>query len=101
MITNEQVKDYLRIPIEDMSEDVFLDTIIQLGYDYLKDAMDDFQDIYESNETFKRKADYWVLTMWCPMAYDEREGMTAGGENLGYTARSLLMQLQMYRKGGE
>lgn len=98
MIDINQVKEYLRIPLEDTSEDMFLDTIIQLGYDYLEDAIDDFKDIYESDERFKRKADYWVQTSWCPQAYDQREGMTAGGTDLGYASRSMLTQLQMYKK---
>lgn len=100
MIDINVVKDYLRIPLEDASEDAFLGTIIELGYDYLVDAVDDFHSKYESNETFKKKADYWVQTCWCPMAYDEREGMLAGGKEMGYASRSLLLQLQTY-KGGE
>ena len=100
MIEVNQVKEYLRIPIEDTSDDAFIDTIITLGYDYLESAVDDFHSKYESNEGFKRKSDYWIQTSWCPQAYDEREGMTSGGTEMGYTSRSLLLQLQTY-KGGE
>lgn len=97
MIGINNVKDYLRIPQEDTSEDSFLGQIIEMGYDYLDGSIDDFQTKYDGNEAFSRKADYWVQTAWCPQAYDNREGMMSGGVEMGYASRSLLMQLQTYK----
>ena len=58
MVTVADVKEYLRIPCDD--EDVFIQSIIEAGYDYLQDAVDDFDKLYQSNERFARKADYFV-----------------------------------------
>ena len=38
MVTVAEVKEYLRIPYDD--EDVFVQSIIEAGYDYLQDAVD-------------------------------------------------------------
>lgn len=101
MITADHVKDYLRIPLEQTDEDAFIESIIQDGYDYLRDAVDDFDEIYEENSIFQRKADRFVLHFHVPTAYDEREGMGAGAKEMSYAARSLITQLSLYRKAGE
>lgn len=100
MISKEEAKRYLRIPYDD--DDEFIEIAIQLGYDYLETAVDDFKKKYDTYEAFARKADYWVLTFWFPTAYEEREGVTSGAPAMGYVARSLLMQLQFFtEKAGE
>ena len=96
MIQTEDVKAYLRIDYEE--DDDFIADAIQAGYNYLKDAIDDFTGLYHMDESFAQKADMWVLTQWCPPMYDQREGMlTDRGSNLNYIARAMLTQLQMYR----
>lgn len=62
-----------------------------------------FHELYGSNESFAKLADYFVKTQWCPTAYDNREGMLAGNVQLSYTARSIITQLQLYTytEGGE
>ena len=101
MVTVAEVKEYLRIPYDE--EDVFVQSIIEAGYDYLQDAVDDFDKLYQSNERFARKADYFVKLHWSPTAYDQREGMLSGEPALNYAARALLTQLQLYTysEGGE
>lgn len=99
MIDVDEVKEYLRINTDD--DDNFINEIITTGYDYLRDAVDDFDDIYEQNETFARKSDLFVKTKWIPNEYDNREGMQVGANELNYSARSLLTQLSLYRKVGE
>lgn len=94
MITCEEAKEYLRINIDD--DDNLINEIIVGGYDYLRDAIDDFDEIYEQNETFARKCDLFVKTKWIPPNYDNREGMEFGADKLSYTARSLLTQLSLY-----
>lgn len=96
MITVDEVKEYLRINHDD--DDALIEEFIIAGYDYLRDAVDDFDDIYKENQTFARKADLFVKTKWLPNEYDNREGMQSGGESLNYAARSLLTQLSLYRK---
>lgn len=96
MITAEQVKEYLRIPYAD--DDSFIERIIKQGYDYLKDAIDDYETLYAENITFSGKCDMWVLTHWIPGAYDQREGMFTGKPEMDYAARAMLTQLQLYRK---
>ena len=96
MIQASDVKEYLRIDYSD--DDNFIADIIQLGYDYLADAIDNFSDLYSGDEVFSRKADMWVMTQWCPPMYDQREGMlTDRNSNLNYAARAMLTQLQMYK----
>ena len=96
MIQASDVKAYLRINYAD--DDNFIADIIQTGYDYLADAIDDFSDLYSGDEVFSRKADMWVMTQWCPPMYDQREGMLTDKDiKLNYAARAMLTQLQMYR----
>ena len=96
MIQASDVKAYLRIDYAD--DDNFIADIIQTGYDYLADAIDNFSELYEADTVFSRKADMWVKTQWCPPMYDQREGMLTDKDTvLNYTARAMLTQLQMYK----
>ena len=90
------VKKYLRIDYSD--DDTFIADIIQAGYYYLTDAIDHFEDLYNSNEEFARKVELWVETQWCPSFYDRREGMFDDPDaGLNYAARAMLTQLQLYK----
>ena len=96
MITASDVKNYLRIDYTD--DDALIESAITAGYDYLADAIDNYEQLYAGNELFARKADSWVLTHWMPPMYDQREGMlTDRSSNLNYAARAMLTQLQMYK----
>ena len=96
MIQTSDVKAYLHIDYQE--DDNFIADIIQSGYDYLADAIDDYSELYAADTVFSRKADMWVKTQWCPPMYDQREGMlTDRDSNLNYVARAMLTQLQMYR----
>lgn len=99
MITVQTVKNYLRIPYDD--DDQFIKQLIDGGYDYLRDAVDDFDKLFASNAAFARKADLFVLCHWTPTGYDQREGMTADEPALNYSARSLLTQMQLYHYEAE
>ena len=101
MVELAEVKEYLRIPYDD--EDTFIQAMIDAGYIYLENAVEYYHELYESNESFSKLADYFVKTQWCPTAYDNREGMLAGNVQLSYTARSIITQLQLYtyKEGGE
>lgn len=95
MITASDVKNYLRIDYTD--DDALITSAIQAGYDYLTDAIDDFDLLYSSNTVFARKADMWVLCHYLPPMYDQREGMFTGkAAEMDYGARALLTQLQLY-----
>lgn len=98
MISVDHVKDYLRIPYEE--DDAYIESVIGQGYSYIRDAVDDFDEIYAKDSAFSDKCDMWVLTQWMPSAYDRREGMFTGAVTMDYTARAMLTQLQMYRKEG-
>lgn len=94
MVLLTDVKNYLRIV--DDEDDGFISSAIAAGYDYLANAVDDFNGLNASDASFQRLADMWVLTQWIPAAYDEREGMHSEAPSLNYTARAMLTQLQMY-----
>ena len=96
MISINQARDYLRISYKE--DDGYIYSAISQGYSYLRDAVDDFDEIYTKDSVFSDKCDMWVLTQWMPNAYDRREGMLAGVVTMDYTARAMLTQLQMYRK---
>lgn len=96
MLDLEKVKSYLRIPYDD--DDAYLMMAMTQGYGYLKDAVDDYDDLYDSVSAFVDKCDLWVLTQWLPVAYDRREGMFSGVTEMDYAARAMLTQIQMYRK---
>lgn len=98
MLTVDQVKQYLGIP--GTQDDAFIELIITDGYDYLRDAVDDFDTLYNSEGSFKRKADAWVLNFYTADAYDQREGAYDGQRvDMNRPSRALLTQLQLYRKG--
>ena len=101
MVALTEIKEYLRIPYD--YEDTFIQAIINAGYIYLENAVEYYHELYESNESFSKLADYFVKTQWCPTAYDNREGMLDGNVQLSYTARSIITQLQLYTytEGGE
>lgn len=101
MVSLTEVKELLRIPYDE--EDSFIRAIIDAGYIYLENAVEHFHELYGSNESFAKLADYFVKTQWCPTAFDDREGMLAGSVQLSYTARSIITQLQLYTytEGGE
>ncbi|MBQ0066774.1 MAG: phage gp6-like head-tail connector protein [Phascolarctobacterium sp.] len=92
MVTVQQVKDYLRIPFND--DDTAIQAMLDAGNAYLVNAIDDCLIKYTQNEGFRKQADDWILRYWMPVAYNDREGQ--GAEGLGYVARSVLTQLQMY-----
>lgn len=96
MISINRAKDYLRIPYKE--DDGYIVSAISQGYSYIRDAVDDFDEIYAKDSVFSDKCDMWVLTQWMPSAYDRREGMFTGVVTMDYTARAMLTQLQMYRK---
>jgi hypothetical protein len=98
VITPETVLEYLKVP--DTGGYALISSMIEDGYDYLRDAVDDFDDIYKTNDRFSRKADAWVLRHWMPEAYDQREGGYDGRIVMNHAARSQLTQLQLYRKEG-
>lgn len=54
MITPEELKEYLRIPYDD--DDAFIRRIIDTGYGYLEDAIDNYRALYKANERFRNKA---------------------------------------------
>ena len=93
MIQTYEVKEYLRIPYAD--DDAYITRIINAGYDYLANAVENYAALYSGNTTFANMADLWVLTQWCPPMYDQREGMFNQDTALGYGARAMLTQLQM------
>ena len=96
MIQTSDVKAYLRIDYAD--DDNFIADIIQTGYDYLADAVDNFSELYSRDTGFSRKADMWVKTQWCPPMYDQREGMLSDKDTkLNYMARAMLTQLQVFK----
>lgn len=92
MVTVQNVKDYLRIPYND--DDAQIQAMIDAGNAYLVNAIDDYLTLYVQNQTFRQQADDWILRYWMPEAYNDREGR--GVEGLGYVARSVLTQLQLY-----
>ena len=94
MISLLDVKNYLWIV--DDEDDAFILSAITAGYDYLANAVDDFDILKASDASFQRLADMWILTQWIPAAYDEREGMHSEAPSLNYTARAMLTQLQLY-----
>lgn len=96
MISINQIKSYLRISYKE--DDSYIVSAINQGYSYLRDAVDDFDEIYTKDSVFSDKCDMWVLPQWMPNAYDRREGMLTGVVTMDYTARAMLTQLQMYRK---
>ena len=98
MISIDEVKQYLRIPYTE--DDDYIQKAIDQGYGYLKDAVDLYTELYDSNRNFADKCDMWVLTQWLPSSYDRREGMFTGVTQMDYAARAMLTQIQMYRKEG-
>lgn len=101
MITTDEVKTYLRIPYND--DDTLISQMISQGYNYLENAVDDFNELYDDNyKGFADMCDLWVKTQWMPTFYDQREGMLTDKQNdLTFIARSMITQLQTYERKEE
>ena len=95
-----ECKTYLAIPVEDSTDDALLGTLIQAGEDYLYNAIDNFDALYDQNERFTRQADLFIRTQYVPHMYDQREGMNAGGDHMGKVAQAMIEQMQLFTSEG-
>nr|WP_278001059.1 head-tail connector protein [Clostridium botulinum] len=85
------MKEFLRLDYDD--EDNFLQLCIQNVEEYMRDAIDDFDNKIQI-ERFQRKAKLLALMLIQDM-FDNRELMTKDNEKYKYIAKSLIMQMNL------
>ncbi|HDK7215224.1 TPA: phage gp6-like head-tail connector protein [Clostridium botulinum] len=88
-LTLAEVKQFLRLDYDD--EDIFLQLCIQNAEEYLKSAVDDYDNKIQIDR-FKIKARLFMLMLIQDM-FDNRELMTKDNEKYKYIAKSMLMQM--------
>lgn len=93
MTSIQDIKTYLNIDYTD--HDAMLQGFIEVAHAYLKNAVDDFDIIYEQDESFKALADL-VTKFLVGELYDNREQMQAE-KNTSFMYRSIITQMQLYK----
>ncbi|EKS4345792.1 phage gp6-like head-tail connector protein [Clostridium botulinum] len=91
ILTLNETKNYLRIDYND--EDVVLQLCIDNAEEYIRDAIDDFDNKIQI-ERFQRKAKLLAMMLVQDM-FDNRELMTKDSEKYKYIAKSLIMQMNL------
>lgn len=93
MIAVEEIKTYLNIDYSD--HDGLLESFIEVAHAYLKNAVDNFDVLYEQDGDFRRLADL-VTKFFVGELYDNREQMQAE-KNTGFMYRSVITQMQLFQ----
>ncbi|NFF69377.1 phage gp6-like head-tail connector protein [Clostridium sporogenes] len=91
ILTLAETKEFLRLDYDD--EDNFLQLCIQNAEEYIRDAIDDFDNKIQI-ERFQRKAKLLAMMLIQDM-FDNRELMTKDSEKYKYIAKSLIMQMNL------
>lgn len=94
MITVNSLKQYLYLPEEVTQDDLMISGFIESGYIYLRNAVNDFDKLYEENSDFEKQADFFVK-LYAAECYQNRNQYTEGGVT-SFMIRSLMLQLQTY-----
>ncbi|MBY6799539.1 phage gp6-like head-tail connector protein [Clostridium botulinum] len=89
ILTLIEAKEFLRIDYDD--EDNFLQLCIQNAEEYLKSAVDEYEDKIQKDK-FKIKARLFMLMLIQDM-FDNRILNTLDNEKYKYIAKSMLMQM--------
>lgn len=92
MITIQEVKEYLRIDIDE--DDLLLQSLITAAIEYLKNATG---KEYLNSETENYELEKIYLKLLIAHWYEERTPMTSSkqvGKEFSYLTKSLLLQLQ-------
>ncbi|NFM25171.1 phage gp6-like head-tail connector protein [Clostridium sporogenes] len=91
ILTLAETKEFLRLDYND--EDNFLQLCIQNVEEYMRDAIEDFDNKIQI-ERFQRKAKLLAMMIIQDM-FDNRELMTKDNEKYKYIAKSLIMQMNL------
>nr|DAJ91735.1 MAG TPA: head tail connector [Caudoviricetes sp.] len=91
ILTLAETKEFLRLDYDD--EDNFLQLCIQNAEEYIRDAIDNFDNKIQI-ERFQRKAKLLAMMLIQDM-FDNRELMTKDSEKYKYIAKSLIMQMNL------
>lgn len=96
MLDLARVKEHLRIDIDD--EDLYLKSLISMSQAYTKEACDNFDYLYDKDQTFTDLADQYMLSLIYERymsrdAFIEQKKAVLGSS---YLLRSMITQLQFY-----
>ena len=89
-VTLDQLKNYLRVDIDD--DDELLTKQLEVATDYLKGAVSNFDANYAAYEEFANKADQLKMVLVAEF-YQNRDNENSG---FGYAVKSLIAQLQYF-----
>ena len=92
-VTLEKIKQYLRI--DSNYEDELISSFIPVAAAYLKAAVTDYDEKYQSDEAFAEEADFLQMLLVGEM-YQNRDGRNDPRNDYSYAVRSMITQLQYW-----
>jgi len=92
-MTLEKVKLYLRV--DGNEEDDLLESFLNAAESYLRNAITNYADYYETNEKFQAQADLLKLVIVSEQ-FNNRDGRNDPRNNFAFVIRSMVNQLQYF-----
>lgn len=93
MMTLEKVKLYLRV--DGNEEDELLESFLNAAESYLRNAITNYADYYETNEKFQAQADLLTMVIVSEQ-FNNRDGRNDPRNNFAFVIRSMVNQLQYF-----
>ena len=92
-MTLEKVKLYLRV--DGNEEDDLLESFLNAAESYLRNAITNYADYYETNEKFQAQADLLTMVIVSEQ-FNNRDGRNDPRNNFAFVIRSMVNQLQYF-----
>lgn len=92
-MTLEKVKLYLRV--DGNEEDDLLESFLNAAESYLRNAITNYADYYETNEKFQAQADLLKMVIVSEQ-FNNRDGRNDPRNNFAFVIRSMVNQLQYF-----
>lgn len=92
-MTLEEVKLYLRV--DGNEEDDLLESFLNAAESYLRNAITNYADYYETNEKFQAQADLLTMVIVSEQ-FNNRDGRNDPRNNFAFVIRSMVNQLQYF-----
>jgi len=94
--TLETAKNYLRI--DGNAEDELIEKFLDVAENYLKNAITNYMELYQSDEKFSAQADLLKIVIAAENYYN-RDGRNDSRTDFSFVIRSMINQLQYFTAG--
>lgn len=95
-VTVANVKKYLRI--DDVAEDDLIKNFLDTAESYVRNAISNYDEYYESSERFQAQADVLIMVLVGEQFYN-RDGRNDPRHDFSFVVRSMVNQLQWFVAG--